>query len=206
MTTNPAAAMPHVAIPAVAIPAAQVLTAAQAHLTNVDAAVSLAANRTQEAVVQAAQKNLPSKLLPEYFTGNGTQDVDDWMKSFDRYKKMHEWTDKKAMSIFTISLQGRALRWLNSLTDINLDDPRAWPDLVRLFTEYFGTNPIKLRAQLATCRQGAREPTKIYSERFLALIGQTSSKMSEAEKTDFFIFGLLPSLRKQHYSIQPEVY
>ena len=58
------AANPHAtaaAIPAVvAVPAASVLTAAQASLTNVDAAVSLAANRTQEAVVQAAQKNLPS--------------------------------------------------------------------------------------------------------------------------------------------------
>src|ERR1700733_8073128 len=101
MATNPAAAIPpQIATPALAVPAAQVLTAAQAHISNVDAAVSLAANRTQEAVVQAAQKNLPSKLLPEYFTGNGTQDVDDWMKSFDRYKKMHDWTDKKAMSIF----------------------------------------------------------------------------------------------------------
>ena len=67
-----AVAVPNVAIPAVAVPAAQVLTAAQAHLTNVDAAVSLAANRTQEAVVQAAQKNLPSKLLPEYCTSRGT--------------------------------------------------------------------------------------------------------------------------------------
>ena len=196
--------MSHAAIPAVAVPAAQGLTAAQAHISNVDAAVSLAANRTQEAVVQAAQKNLPSKLLPEYFTGNGTQDVDDWMKSFDRYKKMHDWTDKKAMSIFTISLQGRALRWLNSLTDIDLDDPNEWPNLVKTFTEYFGTNPIKLRAQLATCRQGTREPTKIYAERFLALIGQTSSKMSEAEKTDFFIFGLQPSLRKNIIRFNPK--
>ena len=203
MASNPVA-MPHVATPAIAVPAAQVLTAAQAHLTNVDAAVSLAANRTQEAVVQAAQKNLPSKLLPEYFTGNGTQDVDDWMKSFDRYKKMHEWTDKKAMSIFTISLQGRALRWLNSLTDIDLDDSREWSRLVSTFTEYFGTNPIKLRAQLATCRQGAREPTKIYSERFLALIGQTSSRMSEAEKADFFIFGLQPNLRKNIIRFNPK--
>jgi hypothetical protein len=203
MASNPPAATV-VATPAIAVPAAQVLTAAQAHLTNVDAAVSLAANRTQEAVVQAAQKNLPSKLLPEYFTGNGTQDVDDWMKSFDRYKKMHEWTDKKAMSIFTISLQGRALRWLNSLTDIDLDDPSQWSRLVSTFTEYFGTNPIKLRAQLATCRQGAREPTKIYSERFLALIGQTSSRMSEAEKADFFIFGLQPNLRKNIIRFNPK--
>jgi len=51
----PSVASPHVATPAIAVPAAQVLTAAQAHLTNVDAAVSLAATRTQEAVVQAAQ-------------------------------------------------------------------------------------------------------------------------------------------------------
>src|ERR1700744_5013403 len=137
--------IPQVAIPAVAIPAAQVLTAAQAHISNVDAAVSLAANRTQEAVVQAAQKNLPSKLLPEYFTGNGTQDVEDWLKSFDRYTKMHDWTDKKAMSIFTGWLQGRAQRWLNGLTsaDINLDDSREWKKLTDLFVEHFRNNPMK---------------------------------------------------------------
>jgi len=183
MAANPhATATPNVAIPAVvAVPAASVLTAAQASLTNVDAAVSLAANRTQEAVVQAAQKNLPSKLLPEYFTGNGTQDVDDWIKQFDRYQKMHEWTDKKAMSIFTIVLQGRALRWLNSLT-MDLDDPTQWPKLIKTFKEYFGTNPIKRHAQLATCHLRPNEPTKLYAERFLALIGQTSSEMSEAHR------------------------
>ena len=74
MAANPhATATPNIAIPAVvAVPAASVLTAAQASLTNVDAAVSLAANRTQEAVVQAAQKNLPSKLLPESSTSRET--------------------------------------------------------------------------------------------------------------------------------------
>jgi hypothetical protein len=190
MANVPAAAA--VAIPAYAVPSASISTAT---FNNVEAAASLAANRTQEAFAQAAEKNLPSKLLPEYFTGKETQDAEDWMKSFERYRKMHRWTDEKAMHIFAVSMQGRALRWLNNLK-IDLDDPLEWPALVKEFTDYFAANKLKLCAQLVTCRQRRGEPTKIYAERYLDLCNQTKSEMSDSEKAHNFVFGLQPEARK----------
>src|ERR1700679_357295 len=87
---------------------------------------------------------------------------------------------------------------------MDLDDPTQWPNLIKTFKEYFGTNPIKRHAQLATCHQRPNEPTKLYAERFLALIGQTSSEMSEAEKVSFFMFGLQPTLRKSIIRFNPK--
>ena len=146
-------------------------------------------------------REIESKTVvqPTKFFGKTGEDVEKWLKSFDRISKANGWTEKRQCDILPAFLREHAAEFYDELT------PRIQNDLNELkaaLVEHF--IPKKARrfyyADLYSRKQGQMETAEDFGREIQKLIRRTYAEMPvEHQDTliqEHFVNGLLPDLKR----------
>ncbi|XP_067686337.1 uncharacterized protein [Haliotis asinina] len=149
-----------------------------------------------------------SPRLPVF---DGTQRVlipELWMRKFEDFSHLMQWSDDEAVRQFRQHLSGSAECWYHSLQE---EDTARFDSLKRVFKEHFyrvNIDPAGLQRDLESRKQAPDETVEDYLHQKLIYILQ-SDIIQTPEAVDLVYNGLLPALREliniQHISSLEEL-
>jgi len=140
---------------------------------------------------------------PPIFRGDGVDDVDQFLSSFDRYANFFSWPAEKRMRALPLSLAniGHANIWFNSLDDGAYE---SYDDLTALLRNQFDSSADKwlLRQELTQRKQGATETVADFSADVRRQCQRL--RLAKTEWLHILIQGLRPDIRSHIVLQQPD--
>ena len=150
-----------------------------------------------------------SAYLPSPFTGDPTENINQFVEKFNIYTDFMGFDAKKKCSLIPMLLTGRALSWFRAQPAVDNQDPpqpivRTWADTETLLQEKYGPSAIGYLQQsiLLDKQQGAGETVKKYADEVYARLSLTGIQDPEAWK--IFVKGLRPEIKFQVLQKQPD--
>ena len=136
---------------------------------------------------------------PGSFFGDNTQDPRDWMKTFQSWSNIKNFSEETKIEIFKMLMKVNAARWIDSLqsSETNTFD-HVKAAFLKRFIEYDEWSDFIKMGQL---RQEPQEPVITYLERALVLAKRV--KLPEKHELRALIEGLRPQI--QTFVIQQKV-
>ncbi|CAN7951114.1 unnamed protein product, partial [Ixodes pacificus] len=126
---------------------------------------------------------------PPTFAGFGTDDVDDWLRSFERVSTHNAWDDTLKLANVVFYLRDTAKVWF----DNHEDKISSWDAFKANLSDVFGC-PVSRKEdathRLATRAQTAGESITSYTEDILALCKRVNAAMPESEKVGHIMKGI----------------
>ncbi|XP_046330525.2 uncharacterized protein LOC124114030 isoform X1 [Haliotis rufescens] len=135
-----------------------------------------------------------SPRLPVF---NGSQRViipELWMRKFEDFCHLMQWSDDEAVRQFRQHLSGSAECWYHSLQE---EDTESFNTLKRLFMENFyriNIDPVGLKGDLESRKQAPDETVEDYLHQKLIYVLQ-SDMIQSPEAIDLVYNGFLPAIR-----------
>ena len=129
-----------------------------------------------------------SKYLPAPFTGDPTENINEFLEKFNTYCDFVRYNDAKRCDLLPMLLTGRALSWFRSLPRTG----RSWNETEKLVKDKYGPSAIGYVQQsiLLEKIQGSTESVKKYADDVFKRLYLTGTKDPEAWK--IFAKGLRP--------------
>ncbi|KAL1455831.1 hypothetical protein MTO96_043591 [Rhipicephalus appendiculatus] len=138
---------------------------------------------------------------PPVFRGQADEDVEDWLRIYDRYSMALNWNDAQKARNLVFVLDDEARRWYSAvLRDAtatqHLDSWAEWRDA--LLRDFAGEH-IRDWAyiQLQERRQLPGETPRQYVTSILQLCARANTSMTESEKVRCLIPGLRPEMMER---------
>ena len=122
----------------------------------------------------------PSYWAPEprIFSGRTDEDVDDWLKHYERVSRCHEWSTPAKLVNVAFFLAGTALLWFENHEHVLT----TWPTFVEELKACFGDTSSKKKKAEQTLSRRAQLPGETcttYIEEVLKLCGLREIRPSE---------------------------
>ena len=144
-------------------------------------------------------EDVPKSVIhPTKFFGEPGEDVEKWLKSFDRISKANGWTEKRQTEILPAFLRDRAAEFYDELS------PRQqsqWEELKSALIEHFIPKEARrfYYADLYARKQGTTESAEDFGRVIQQLVRRAYSEMPLEHQTtlmrEHFVNGLRPSLK-----------
>lgn len=142
--------------------------------------------------VAMANREVSASITPKTFAGKPYEDVDEFMRHFNRAARANNWTNETKLVQLPCYLTGTALKSFEAFEDACETFEDATAVLVNAFRrEVRGEqNYFKLMSR----RQGPTEDVWNYFHEMLNLCYEVNGDMEEAQKVGFIVRGLVPRL------------
>jgi hypothetical protein len=141
-------------------------------------------------------------VKPSTFTGNPTEDVEDWLNELDELFDLLNIQDGNRARLARTMLRGNARRWLlNQPTPDELEQP--WDDFGEAIKRRFKSPNAKLFARAKLYQLKQKSSVTKYIELFENLRARIDD-LSDAEAIQVFIQGLKPKLQ-EHFAGNPDL-
>ena len=157
--------------------------------------------RQQEVLVNNTDP-ISVKASPDFFSGNSTESVNHFLRSFTKFANHMDWSQEKRLRSIPIFLTHSAALWYEDLTDAELPD--TFDQFCQTFRHGYDTNAKKLRAQRVFHQifQKTNESVNSFHQRLM--LAADEFNISIEEKTKQFLGGLLTNMKTQVLSFKPE--
>lgn len=146
-------------------------------------------------VTPAAATMIQQVRTPPIFSGMPSEDVEKWLKEYDRAAKYNRWDDMMCLANVFFFLAGTAKQWFENNEGLFT----SWGDLTTALRNYFG-DPLQSRRRAEEelkCRaQNPGESTQAYIQDVLALCHRVNAKMPEAEVVAHLMKGVAEDMYK----------
>lgn len=139
--------------------------------------------------------NVVVGVVPPFFSGESGEDVDVFLRRFERAAKANQWDSESQLVHLPCYLKGRAATWFDRAEDglPTLEDIKK--ALRAAFTD---TRRKERSLQLLLGRQqGPGESSAVYIEAVAELCHQADPAMAEKDIIDFLLRGLRPEIRSR---------
>lgn len=157
------------------------------------------------AAIKSNSQHVPTgyNTKPPVFRGEGTDDLDQFLQSFNLYADFYNWSDPMRLKALPLNLQGRAKIWFNSLETASFT---SYPELVKLLKDHFnsGASEWLVREELDQRKQGQNESVTNYSDDIRRLCQRLN--LPKTEWRHAFVRGLRSELRSHVVPQQPATY
>lgn len=149
--------------------------------------------------LRAPEEHPKTVVQPTKFFGEPGDDIEKWLKSFDRISKANGWSQKRQCDILPAFLRDRAAEFYDELPDRqqnNLDE------LKTALIEHFIPKEARrfYYADLYSRRQGETEPSEDFGREIQQLVRRAYAEMPvEHQDTlmrEHFVNGLRPALKR----------
>lgn len=133
---------------------------------------------------------------PGTFSGNISENIDSFIKKFERAAIINGWSDTEKTQYIVVYLEGAAMTFYDNLVDSSTN--LNWSELVNKLRLEF--EPIAqtdmLRLMLEKRKQASDEQTVAYINEAESLCRRIDSKMSQVEMVRNIMKGLKPSIAR----------
>ena len=128
--------------------------------------------------ISGAQLN----LVPS-FTGEATEDVENWIMAFEGLMEAFTWTGVKAARIAEAKMTGKAAKWLRGQRSLGVTYAN-WNEVKRAMLARFKQVTSEVAATLAIhdLRQGQKETVDEFYDRVVLALDQKNHRVTEATK------------------------
>ena len=141
-------------------------------------------------------------LRPKPFDGSGTQDIEDFLHTFEMYSNFAEWGERKKINALKSNMVENAGRWLQRQ---EIDNDITYEELVQLIRDKYNISPAQrfhLRTELSCIRQLDQEMVDQYADRVEQLCNRLDITDQEVQ-THQFVQGLKNNIRPHVIRSQP---
>ena len=148
------------------------------------------------AIMAEAGKNT---VTPSKFYGDGREDVDKWLRSFERVAKANQWKEERMAEILPAVLRDRAADFWEDLTE---DQQKSYEETKKALKEHFLPPEARrmYHTDLYNRKQGDREPVEDFARAIQDLTRRAHSTMAATEQEllcrEHFLHGLRPQLKR----------
>jgi hypothetical protein len=172
--------------------------------------------QSNPAVVMSSSHIGHTGITPKRFSGNPNERVEDFLHSYNFYAECHKWSDDLKCRGLREFLEGKAKLWYESMwyRGRKLDDAvvsgdkkeevekaaevlSSWRKLESAMLTTFVTEDEKMMLRLSLQNRHQQKTEKILDYALLKQnwINRLDPCMSEAEKLQYFVFGLQPQFQ-----------
>ena len=136
---------------------------------------------------------------PTKFFGEPGEDVEKWLKSFDRISKANGWSERRQIEILPAFLRDRAAEFYDELPDSQQSD---WEELKNALIDHFLPKEARrfYYADLYARKQGTTESAEDFGRVIQQLVRRAYTEMPlEHQATlmrEHFVNGLRPALKR----------
>lgn len=126
---------------------------------------------------------------PRIFSGKPDEDVDDWLRHYERVSRYHNWSTSAKLMNVAFFLAGTALLWFDNHERILT----TWETFVEEFRTCFGDSCSKKKRAEQTLSRRAQLPGETcttYIEEILKLCGIVNGNMSDEDKVGHLLKGI----------------
>lgn len=137
---------------------------------------------------------------PPAFKGTPDEDINDWLKLYERYAAAMGWNNTQKVNSLVISLQGEARQWyVTQLRGSAAPAEESWANWQKALQRDFGGEHIQDWAfiQLQERRQQAEETPQQYVSSMLQLCSRANPAMTDPEKVRCLLRGLRPEMMER---------
>ena len=148
---------------------------------------------------QSIDEQPKTVVHPSKFFGKPGEDVEKWLKSFERVSKANNWSKKRQCDILPAFLRDRAAEFFDELPDDSISD---WEKLKETLKNHFLPKEARrfYYADLYNRRQGASESADDFGRDIQQLVRRAYAEMPvEHQDTlmrEHFVNGLRPDLKR----------
>lgn len=132
-------------------------------------------------------------------TLDGTENVVSWLETFVLFGKVNRWSEEECIAVLPLRLTNSAKSWYRSHSETAIEEVKSWSLLKTALREQFEvkhTNAAVIGC-LGRVRQNPTERVLEYHTRFLDLVHLLPDPLPSATIAEFFVEGLLPSLKEK---------
>uniref|UniRef100_L7LYG4 CCHC-type domain-containing protein n=1 Tax=Rhipicephalus pulchellus TaxID=72859 RepID=L7LYG4_RHIPC len=126
---------------------------------------------------------------PRIFSGKTDEDVDDWLKHYERVSRYHEWSTSAKLVNVAFFLAGTALLWFENHEHVLT----TWQTFVEELKACFGDTSSKKKKAEQTLARRAQLPGETcttYIEEVLKLCSIVNTNMSDEDKVGHLLKGI----------------
>ncbi|XP_050437806.1 probable serine/threonine-protein kinase dyrk1 [Adelges cooleyi] len=138
---------------------------------------------------------------PQIFSGHITEDVNDYMETYDRISAANGWSEAQRLIMFPLYLREQAKKLYKRIEAKTAD--LKWADLKKEFLEYYNSEEqqILLRENLNKREKQEEESLQEYILNVVTECSQVSDKMTEEVITKLILKGLPEDVYWKIYSL-----
>ena len=148
-------------------------------------------------------------ISPSKFYGDGKEDVEKWIRSFERISTANQWNEERMAEVLPALLRDRAADFWEELP---VDTQKSYHHTKEALPEYF--LPPEARRMYYTDLynriQGGREPVADFARAIQDLTQRAHSTMSAADQDilcrEHFLHGLRPNLKRLVLVANPKLF
>lgn len=138
---------------------------------------------------------------PPHFRGTPDEDVEDWMRLYERYSTAMKWDDVQRANNLVFVMEGEARQWFaTALREATADNPLdTWTQWQAALRRDFAGEHVQDWAfiQLQERRQQSGETPQQYVAGILQLCARANTTMNDTEKVRCLLRGLRPEMMER---------